>query len=65
MKVEQVMKSVKDHFRKEKAMEKKNREIRAAPQIKAPCSKAECKDHICHNPLCEDWRVYKNKYLIK
>lgn len=46
-------------------MEKKNREIRAAPQIKAPCSKAECKDHICHNPLCEDWRVYKNKYLIK
>ena len=65
MKVEQATKSVKDHFKKEKAMEKKNREIRASPRMKAPCSKSKCKDHICHNPLCEDWRVYKNKYLIK
>ena len=65
MKVEQATKSVKDHFKKEKAMEKKNREIRAAPRMKAPCSKSKCKDHICHNPLCEDCRVYKNKYLIK
>ena len=65
MKVEQATKSVKDHFKKEKAMEKKNREIRAAPRMKAPCSNSKCKDHICHNPLCEDWRVYKNKYLIK
>lgn len=46
-------------------MEKKNREIRAAPRMKAPCSKSKCKDHICHNPLCEEWRVYKNKYLTK
>lgn len=58
------MKSGIGRFRKEKGMEKKSREIRAAPP--APCSKkTECKGRVFSNPACEDWRIYRNKYLIK
>lgn len=59
MKVEQAMKLEIDHFRKEKVMEKKNKEIRAAP-----CSNSKCKDKVCQDPgHCKAWQEYRKKYL--
>lgn len=39
------------------------KEIRDAPFKVAPCNNPKCKDKVCKNPHCEEWRVYKNKYL--